>query len=143
MRAGLGEMSVAGPLVGVAVWIVLVSAFIAIMSALSKRNPATSEMLADAVNSKLTDTGFVMGEVVAEAACTVRERTRIVLAVLTVPNAYHDFELEMELEYPGDIVQKAIILPDRRVASVPVQKDLRGTYVKYVEPPKVHHPGAF
>lgn len=73
----------------------------------------------------------------------VSDRTRTVLAILRVSTGYWDHEIELELEHPGDIVQEAIVLPDRRRGIVPVQEERRGAYSKPDIAPTPHHPAAF
>jgi hypothetical protein len=73
-----------------------------------------------------------------------RPRTRTVVAVLEVSLGYHNDELAIELEHPGDIVRRAAVHDDRRTTTIPVQRDRRGTTLpmpRYV--PARHDPRAF
>lgn len=77
-------------------------------------------------------------------AAPPRRRTRTVVAILEVSNGYHNDELAMELEHPGDIVRQAAVYDDRRQRSIPVQRDRRGATLpmpRFV--PAAHDPRAF
>lgn len=67
-------------------------------------------------------------QAMSDRAWELSRRTQTVLAVLKVRSLGSEYEIEQGLIGDGDFVREATVMPDRRLFSVPVQADRRGTY---------------